>query len=183
MTGLVSNTAFGQAALEHIDALYGYAMTLTRNANEAEDLVQETYLRAAAAANRPDNDGLKGWLFVIMRNAWLNQLRHVNSGPRFVDLDANEQPVEASNNPHIVYLRKLEREQVRRAIESLPAAYREIVVLRDIEGFTYQEIATVLHCPAGTVMSRLGRARGKLRTLLSSWHSALSVKSVAVGKR
>ena len=178
----MSNALFSQAALEHIDALYGYAMTLTRDANEAEDLVQETYVRAAGAANPPDTNGLKPWLFVIMRNAWLNQLRHVNSGPRFVDLDGNES-VEMSNNPHVVYLRKLEREQVRKAIESLPDAYREIVVLRDIEGFTYQEIATVLHCPAGTVMSRLGRARGKLRTLLSGWHSALSVKSMAIGKR
>lgn len=183
MSGLMSNQVFSQAALEHIDALYGYAMTLTRDANEAEDLVQETYVRAAGAANRPEDNGLKAWLFVIMRNAWLNQLRHVKSGPRFVDLDPNEQPVESGNNPHVVYLRKLEREQVRKAIESLPDAYREIVVLRDIEGFTYQEIATVLHCPAGTVMSRLGRARGKLRTLLSSWHSALSVKSMALGKR
>ncbi len=181
MAGLMSNATFSQAALEHIDALYGYAMTLTRNANEAEDLVQETYVRAAGAANRPDGTGLKAWLFVIMRNAWLNQLRHVNSGPRFVDIDTNE--LETTNNPHVVYLRKLECEQVRKAIESLPDAYREIVVLRDIEGFTYQEIATVLHCPAGTVMSRLGRARGKLRTLLSSWHSALPVKSMAVGKR
>ena len=183
MSGLMNNALFSQAALEHIDALYGYAVTLTRDANEAEDLVQETYLRAAGASNRPDENALKGWLFVIMRNAWLNQLRHVNSGPRFVDLDVNEQPVETANNPHVVYLRKLEREQVRKAIESLPETYREIIVLRDIEGFTYQEIATVLHCPAGTVMSRLGRARGKLRTLLSSWHSALSVKSIAVGKR
>jgi len=140
-------------------------------------------VRAVGAANRPDSNGLKSWLFVIMRNVWFNQLRHMNSGPRFVDLDANDQPVEASNNPHVLYLRKLDREQVRKAIESLPDAYREIVVLRDIEGFTYQEIATVLDCPAGTVMSRLGRARGKLRTLLSSWHSALSVKTMAVGKR
>ena len=163
-----SNSVFGLAALEHIDALYGYAMTLTRNPSEAEDLVQETYVRATAAANRPDVDSnLKGWLFVIMRNAWLNQLRHRNSGPRFVELDLGEpSAVAAQENPHVVYLRKLEREQVREAIESLPHAYREIVVLRDIEGFTYQEIATVLDCPAGTVMSRLGRARGKLRQML-----------------
>ena len=71
-------------------------------------------------------------------------------------------------DPHVVYLRKLEREQVREAIEKLPGVYREIVVLRDIEGFSYQEIATVLNCPAGTVMSRLGRARGKLRDALSA---------------
>jgi len=162
----VNNAVFDQATMAHIDSLYGYALTLTRDVTEAEDLVQETYVRAASAASRPDADSnLKGWLFVIMRNAWLNQLRHKNSGPRFVELELIEP--EAQETPHIVYLRKLERKQVREAIESLPHAYREIVVLRDIEGFTYQEIATVLDCPAGTVMSRLGRARGKLRKLLT----------------
>lgn len=179
MGGLSSNSTFSQAALEHIDALYGYAMTLTRDTSEAEDLVQETYVRATGAPNRPDANGnLKGWLFVIMRNAWLNQLRHKNSGPRFVDLESNETLADAQENPHVVYMRKLEREQVREAIESLPDTYREIVVLRDIEGFTYQEIATVLDCPAGTVMSRLGRARGKLRNLLSSWQTKARVRAV-----
>src|SRR5215211_7410499 len=180
MDSLGNNVGFGQAALEHIDALYGYAMTLTRNTSEAEDLVQETYVRATAASNRPDcNSNLKGWLFVIMRNAWLNQLRHRNSGPRFVDLDANESSIsEAPENPHVVYLRKLETKQVREAIESLPDAYREIIVLRDIEGFTYQEIATALDCPAGTVMSRLGRARGKLRKLLSGWQTKARIRAV-----
>ena len=85
---------------------------------------------------------------------------------------------EVQESPHVVYLRKLEREQVQQAIESLPDAYREIVVLRDIEGFTYQEIATVLDCPAGTVMSRLGRARGKLRKLLSTWQTKSRIKAV-----
>jgi RNA polymerase sigma-70 factor, ECF subfamily len=165
MYGPVNNTGFDQAAMEHIDSLYGYALTLTRDATEAEDLVQETYVRAASAANRPEADGnLKGWLFVIMRNAWLNQLRHKNSGPRFVELELSDP--ETQETPHVVYLRKLERQQVREAIESLPHAYREIVVLRDIEGFTYQEISTILDCPAGTVMSRLGRARGRLRKML-----------------
>src|SRR6266498_3446321 len=76
------NTTFSQAALAHLDALYGFAMTLTHNQTEAEDLVQETYLRAVRAFGRllPDSN-LKGWMFAIMRNAWLNQLRHTRSGP------------------------------------------------------------------------------------------------------
>jgi RNA polymerase sigma-70 factor (ECF subfamily) len=180
MDGLVEIVEFGQAALEHIDALYGYALVLTRNMTEAEDLVQDTYLRAASAAHQPDaGSNVKAWLFVIMRNAWLNQVRHRNSGPKFVELDTGgPQGDELQESPHVVYLRKLEREQVQRAIESLPDAYREIVVLRDIEGFTYQEIATVLDCPAGTVMSRLGRARGKLRKLLSTWQTKSRAKVV-----
>jgi len=175
-----NNVGFGHAAMEHIDALYGYAITLTRDSTEAEDLVQETYLRAASAANQPDVDSnLKGWLFVIMRNAWLNQIRHKNNGPRFVDMEAGEPSAgSAFENPHVLYLRKLEQEQVREAIESLPDAYREIVLLRDIEGFTYQEIATVLDCPAGTVMSRLGRARGQLRKLLSGGQTRTRIRAV-----
>ena len=114
-----------------------------------------------------------------MRNAWLNEVRHKNSGPKFVDLDTSGPPVDHfQETPHVVYLRKLEREQVQQAIESLPDAYREIIVLRDIEGFSYQEIATVLDCPAGTVMSRLGRARGKLRKLLSTRQTKSHAKVV-----
>src|SRR5690349_6484965 len=176
-----SNSGFAAAALEHIDALFGYAMTLTRDRTDAEDLVQETYLRAVRAANQPAADSnLKAWLFVIMRNAWLNVIRHKHNGRRIFDFETDE-PVpgianDTTSNPHVVYLRKLEREQVREAIEKLPDAYREIVVLRDIEGFSYQEIATVLNCPAGTVMSRLGRAREKLRDALSTRSGAARVQ-------
>ena len=178
------NRMFSQAALEHIDALYGFAMVLTRNQTEAEDLVQETYLRAVRAFGRlmPDSN-LKSWLFAIMRNAWLNQLRHTRSGPRFVELDAEESERaqwldNVANDPHQVYLKKLECEEVRAAIESLPLLHSEIILLRDIEGFSYQQIATILGCPAGTVMSRLGRAREKLRRLLASWETASATRAV-----
>jgi len=164
------SSVFETAALEHVDALYGYAMTLTRDKTEAEDLVQETKLRAVRAANQPAPEGNhKAWLFVIMRHAWLNVMRHKQNGLRVFEFEGDEPSAanDATSNPHVVYLRKLERQQVREAIEELPHAYREIVLLRDIEGFSYHEIATVLNCPAGTVMSRLGRARGKLREALS----------------
>jgi RNA polymerase sigma-70 factor (ECF subfamily) len=167
-----SNSVFAAAALEHIDALYGYALTLTRDQTEAEDLVQETYLRAVKAANPPAPEGnFKAWLFVIMRNAWLNIARHNQNGRRVFEFESDERSAGVANdttsNPYVLYMRKLEREEVRAAIEKLPGAYREIVVLRDLEGFSYREIATVLNCPAGTVMSRLGRAREKLRDALS----------------
>lgn len=177
-------SVFSQAALEHLDSLYGYALTLTRDQTEAEDLVQETYLRAVRSCGQLiPNSNLKSWLFVIMRNAWLNQIRHLNSGPRFVELDAQEakQALHASrsgDDPYLLYTRKLERAEIQAAIAELPSRYREIIVLRDIEGFSYQEIATMLSCPAGTVMSRLGRARGKLRQALNGWHRAMSAKAV-----
>lgn len=174
---------FGPAALEQIDALYGYALTLTRDPTAAEDLVQETYLRAVRAADqfRP-NTNLKGWLFVILRNAWLNDVRHERQGPRFIELEAEEKAAEwiedRATDPYVLYLRKLEREEIRQAIISLPILHREIVVLRDIEGFSYQEIATMLRCPAGTVMSRLGRARKRLRQLLGAKQTVTGARAV-----
>jgi RNA polymerase sigma-70 factor, ECF subfamily len=180
----MGTATFSQAALEHLDSLYGYALILTRDQTAAEDLVQETYLRAVRAFGQlTPNSNLKGWLFVIMRNAWLNQLRHSRSGPRFVELNDDEvgfvhQNDRISEDPHVVYLRKVEREQIRVAIANLPELYREIIVLRDLEGFSYQEIATMLECPAGTVMSRLGRARAKLRHALASWQPRAAAKAV-----
>jgi RNA polymerase sigma-70 factor, ECF subfamily len=177
------SSSFGRAALEQIDALYGYALTLTRNRNEAEDLVQETYLRAVRAATQlaPDSN-LKSWLFVILRNAWLNQLRHARSGPAFVELETEEAaqnfPDCGGVDPYVLYLRKLEREEIHKAIDSLPTLHREIVLLRDIEGFSYQEIATLLGCPAGTVMSRLGRARKKLRQILGNQQTGKAARAV-----
>src|SRR6476659_4985648 len=180
----MSTATFNQAALEHLDSLYAYALILTRDQTAAEDLVQETYLRAVRAFSQlMPNSNLKSWLFVIMRNAWFNQLRHTRSGPRFVELDDDEvgfvhQNDRANEDPHVVYLRKMEREQIRAAIADLPELYREIIVLRDLEGFSYQEIATMLSCPAGTVMSRLGRARKKLRQVLGAKQTGSTARAV-----
>ena len=180
----MGSATFNEEAMAHIDALFGYAVTLTRSKTDAEDLVQETYVRAARAASQLTADSnVKSWLFVVMRNAWLNQLRHHNNGPLFVQLEdeatiSADSRSEENANPQVIYLKKVDRELVRQAIESLPDQYREIVVLRDIEGFSYQEIATVLQCPAGTVMSRLARAREKLRRLLDSRHTNTRAKAV-----
>ena len=177
-------TVFSEAALQHLDALYGYALTLTRDRTEAEDLVQETYLRAVGAFGQlVPNSNLKGWLFVIMRNAWLNQLRHIQSGPLFVELTGEDennalQSEGSGENPYLVYLRKVERAEIQAAIAGLPSIYREILVLRDIEGFSYQEISAMLSLPIGTVMSRLGRAREKLRRTLWGWRRPTAAKAV-----
>lgn len=168
----------GHPALAYLDPLYSYALTLTRDQTKAEDLVQETYLRAVRAfGDLSPNSNLKGWLFVILRNAWLNQLRHERSGPRFVELETegtgNRGSTDARmSDPYVLYLRKVEREEIVEAIAQLPVLHREVVILRDIEGFSYQEIATMIGCPAGTVMSRLGRAREKLRRILSGSRSS-----------
>ena len=159
--------------IDHLDGLYSYALVLTRNHAEAEDLVQETYVRALPAMGRLRTDSnTKGWLFTILRNVWLNQLRKWRNGPQMIEMEGNDgvanSIVEPSKDPHDLYVSKLEAEQVRAAIKELPADFREIILLREYEDLSYQEIATVLDCPVGTVMSRLGRARAKLRVLLST---------------
>lgn len=159
------------AGIEHIDGLYGYALVLTQNRTDAEDLVQETYVRAIRAMGRLRNDSnLKGWLFTILRNIWLNELRQRRKAPESVDVDTDETHAdlvdEGSKNPHEVYVRNVERSHVRKAMQQLPEEAREVIMLREWEQLSYQEIATILNCPVGTVMSRLARARAKLRDLL-----------------
>ena len=157
---------------EVFDGLYGYAMVLSRDRTEAEDLVQETCVRAVKAVEslQPGSNA-KSWLFTILRNIWLNQVRQRRAAPKIFELDVDENTlgmaVEASMDPLALYVSKVERDQVREAIQQLPDEFREIIVLREYEELSYQEIATLLDCPAGTVMSRLGRARSKLRSLLS----------------
>ena len=142
-------------------------------------------MRAARAFDRlmPESN-LKGWLFTIMRNVWFNELRHVRAGPRFSEMDGDgdsldEYPDHGGNNPHVIFMRKITRDEVRVAIESLPVRYREVVVLRDMEDLSYREIAAVLGCPVGTVMSRLGRARERLRLLLDQWQGDTRTKAKA----
>lgn len=159
--------------LEYLDALYGYAMVLTRNHAEAEDLVQETYVRAMPAMNRLRSESnVKGWLFKILRNVWLNNLRKRRTAPEITWSDVEDGLVgdiaESSKDSYGAFVSKIEREQVQAAIQALPANFREIILLREFEELSYDEIAGLLECPIGTVMSRLARARSKLRVLLTS---------------
>jgi RNA polymerase sigma-70 factor (ECF subfamily) len=151
--------------------LYGYALGLTRNPADAEDLVQEAYVRAMPAMGRlREGSNMKGWLFKILRNVWLNQLRKKRNGPQMIEIEVGDDIansiVESSKDSYALYVNKIETEQVRAAILELPAKFREIILLREYEELSYQEIAGVLDCPVGTVMSRLGRARSKLRNCL-----------------
>ncbi len=157
----------------HADRLYGYAISLSRNPTEAEDLVQETYVRALPAIGRLRTDSsVRGWLFAILRNIWYNQLRHRRCSPEFVEIDAKDATADKvsdkGRNCLELCIAKMEFEGVRKAIQELPLEYREIILLREYEELSYQEIATVLNCPPGTVMSRLARARGKLRIAMTS---------------
>ncbi len=150
-------------------------MILSRDSATAADLVQETYLRAIAAKDRLwKNSAVKSWLFTVLRNIWLNQLRKAK-GEQSFEADGNgivshyaDGSPGRSLNPGSLYEQKVAREMVRAAIAQLPQEFREVILLREFEDLPYQEIAEILGCPPGTVMSRLARARAKLRTLLAA---------------
>ena len=172
--------------LRCLDALYGYAMALTRDPTEAEDLVQDTYMQATVHCEklRPDSN-VKAWMFTIMRNRWLKQLRHAKCGPDFVALDdtaAERWMADSDQEPGYLCERIWEREEIRTALKQLPIGQREMILLRDIEGFSYKEMAEMLHCPLGTVMSRLSRARARFKTILmirrhDDWSQTISNRS------
>lgn len=163
---------FHEAALQQLDGLYAFAMTLTRDPTTAEDLVQDTYLRATLAERQPlPGNNLKAWLFIIMRHLWYNEARHRHSGPQFIGLaEESAGLTDDTYDPQVVHLRLSEIEAVRAAIGQLPAVYREVLLLRHIEEFSYREIAKILVCPVGTVMSRLARARERLKQHLAERH-------------
>ena len=159
---------------EYLDGLYSYAVVLSRNRTEAEDLVQETCLRALRAMQRlrPESN-VKSWLFTILRHVWLNQLRQLRTVGEGVDLDPHkngaDMAVDTAKDAYATYVSNVEREQVCIAIQKLPLEFREIILLREYEELSYEEIATLLNCPPGTVMSRLARARSKLRDSLATY--------------
>ncbi|MCU1224137.1 MAG: polymerase, sigma-24 subunit, subfamily [Edaphobacter sp.] len=168
--------ATNELGSEYVDGLYGYAMVLTRNRAEAEDLVQETYVRALGAVGRlRENSNVKGWLFTILRNLWFNELRKRRNAPAIVEMDGDDHTADSlagnARDAHEIFVSNENSDIVRSAINNLPVEFREIILLREFEELSYQEIADVLGCPAGTVMSRLGRARAKLRTALADMWS------------
>jgi RNA polymerase sigma-70 factor (ECF subfamily) len=148
-------------------SLYRYARSLCGEPWEAEELLQETYKRALAAKRKPvaaSADEIRPWIFTIMRHVWQNERRRISrSNETWLDDAAagvSDGDAELSIN------RKLLVSEVRAAVDSLPGPLREIIVMRDMEDLSYAEIAAILSCPIGTVMSRLARARGALRQLL-----------------
>jgi RNA polymerase sigma-70 factor (ECF subfamily) len=147
-------------------SLYRYARSLCGQPSEAEELLQETYKRALAAKRKPavaNADEIRPWIFTIMRHVWHNEIRRIS---RSREVLFEEAPVVSGEYTEFGMTRKLLVSEVRAAVDSLPVIWREIIVMRDMEDLSYAEIAAVLGCPLGTVMSRLARARDALRQLL-----------------
>lgn len=163
---------FASLTLEHLDALYAAALRLTKNERDAEDLVQDTFLRAYRFFDKFERGtNIRAWLFKILTNTFINRYRRkvkersvvederetVNE--RFMSQDISE----SAANPEQYFFDRLLSDDVLRAIDALPVDFRMVVILADLQEFSYKEIAEILNCPVGTVMSRLYRGRKLLQ--------------------
>lgn len=168
---------FEHEVMQHLDALYRTALRMTRNPQDAEDLVQETTLRAFRFLDRFEpGTNLRAWLFKILTNTYINRYRKVSSEPRVDSLDDSEElslyrylDSEAASRGGSVEAQVLDRfaeQDIKTAIEALPSQYRITVLLADVEGFSYNDIAEITNVKKGTVMSRLFRGRRLLQKAL-----------------
>jgi RNA polymerase sigma-70 factor, ECF subfamily len=180
-----SAATFETAAISHLDALYGVATRLTRNPSEAEDLVQDTLVKALRARDQfAEGTNLKAWLCRILTNTFINKYRRgglertVIEGPDadpLVDGWVGASTMRQLRDPEGVALAPIVEREVGAALDALPADFRLAVVLSDVEEFTYEEIAEIMGCPVGTVMSRLHRGRKLLQRTLYSHALAMGI--------
>ena len=165
--------AVANDALAYLEPLYALALRLTRNRADAEDLVQDTFVKAMRFAESfRAGTNLKAWLFTILHNTWRNRVRDLGRQPVEVDMDRLDQAAVANldlpETPERLLLRGTLDADLQAALDALPEAYREAVWLRDVEEFSYAEIAQMLEVPIGTVMSRISRGRRTLYRQLTA---------------
>ena len=183
--GSGEDRAFADEALSYIDALYGTALRLTRRPQDAEDLVQETYLKAfRASAQFQRGTNLKAWLFTILHNSFRNMRRHdvrnpVEVNSETVELAADERGDEQT--PEQLLSRATLDGDLQEALDGLPETFRQAVWLRDVEEFSYAEIARIVDVPIGTVMSRISRGRRMLFERLAPKRSGTGAPRAASG--
>jgi RNA polymerase sigma factor (sigma-70 family) len=159
---------FEETVLPHLDAAFNYARWLTRNDVEAEDVVQDACVRAMRFFSSLRDADARAWLFTIVRNTWYSRVSrraHVPAGSP--SNGGQDQWPDNALDPEERLLQQHTVAVVRAALEQLPVDFREVIVLREIEGLSYKEIAAVVGVPIGTVMSRLARARERLQTILT----------------
>ncbi len=172
---------FAEQAMGYMGSLYSAALRMTRNPSDAEDLVQETYLKAYRAFGTfQEGTNLKSWLYKILTNTFINSYRAKRRRPAETELDDVEdlylyrrlggnQASSLGRSAEDLVLDRFTEAEVKGAVESLPEAFRLAVLLADVEGFSYKEIAEILEVPIGTVMSRLLRGRRALEKALASF--------------
>jgi RNA polymerase sigma-70 factor, ECF subfamily len=158
---------FEEIVLPHLDAALNYARWLTRNDADAEDVVQDACVRAVRFFPSLRDDDARGWLFAIVRNTWYSRVSRRAGAAEVLPLDSTrDDPADRALDPEARLLQDLTVARVREALEQLPVDFREVLVLREIEGMSYKEIAAIVRVPIGTVMSRLARARDRLSAVL-----------------
>ena len=178
---MADQATFAEDAMPLMDGLYSAAMRMTRNATDAEDLVQETYLKAFNAYERFETGtNLKAWMYRILTNSYINAYRKKQRRPDESDIDDIEdlylyrrlggaESAVLSRSAEDELLEMFGEDEVKLALEDLPEHYRMPILLADVEGFAYKEIAEILDVPIGTVMSRLHRGRKQLQKRLYSF--------------
>jgi RNA polymerase sigma factor (sigma-70 family) len=169
--------SFEQTVMPHLDAAYNLARWLTRNEHDAEDAVQEAYLRGFRSFGGFRGTDGRGWLLTIVRNTCYTWLRRNRAEQLSTPFDEEIHCEEAASpNPEELLLRNADRQRLQDALEELPVEFREALVLREIEGLSYKEIANVSGVPVGTVMSRLARARDRLKEKIAHLQAAPALK-------
>jgi RNA polymerase sigma-70 factor (ECF subfamily) len=175
--------AFSDEALSYIDALYGTALRLTRRPQDAEDLVQDTYLKAFRASKQfQRGTNLKAWLFTILHNTFRNMRRHDGRNPVDVNSETVEQAADQAGDertPEQILTRGTLDSDLQAALDALPDAFRQAVWLRDVEEFSYADIAGIVGVPIGTVMSRISRGRRMLFDRLGSKRNAGAARAAS----
>ncbi len=162
----MGSRVFEETVLPHLDAAFNYARWLAKNETEAEDVVQDACVRAMRFFSSLRDEDARPWLLTIVRNTWYRRVsRRATATEAALATTGDERPDDALD-PEERLLQQHTVERVRAAIEQLPADYREVLVLREMEGMSYKEIAAVVQVPLGTVMSRLARSRERLLAIL-----------------
>jgi len=161
--------SFETAVLPHLDAAYNLARWLTHNATDAEDVVQEAYLRAFRFFGGFHGADGRSWLLAIVRNTCYTWMQRNRSPELAISLDDELHEIESKDlNPEALLLQSADTQMVRQALEELPVEFREVLVLRELEEMSYREIASITDLPLGTVMSRLARGRKRLQVALTN---------------
>jgi len=159
--------AFNQAVLPHLDAAYNLARWLTRNDQDAEDIAQEACLRAFKYWRSFSGRDCRSWLLKIVRNTFYSWLRQRSVQPVLTDDRQTDDTADDIPDPENALIQNADRDMLRAALEDLAVEFREAIVLRELEGLSYKEIADIAGVPIGTVMSRLARARKRLQSYLT----------------
>jgi RNA polymerase sigma-70 factor, ECF subfamily len=164
---------FEDTALPYMDEIHKAALRMTKNVTEAEDLVQDTFLRAYRFFNKFEQGTcMRAWLLKILKNTYINRFNKQVNKPEHVDFDQlrlyEEEPT-STNDPEKDIMSKAFDDDLMRAINELPTEFGTVILLSDLEGFSYREIAKIVKCPIGTVMSRLHRGRKLLRYSLKEY--------------